>query len=83
MRLYVAVTSLDPLRAYLWEDGLCRLATQKYSTDPKHLSKRTVHLTNFSVNKQAANFTAGAVSDHLVMMDLHARKKWCSKLRRF
>jgi hypothetical protein len=32
MRIYVAVTSFDPLRAYVYPDGLARFATQQYST---------------------------------------------------
>jgi len=30
MRLYVLITSADPLRVFVYEDGLMHLATQKY-----------------------------------------------------
>ena len=52
MRIYVIVTSFDPIRAYLCEEGLVRFATGKYSRSLKSLKNRFVHLTNYSVNKK-------------------------------
>jgi tubulin polyglutamylase TTLL4 len=49
LRVYVLVTSFDPLRIYVYEQGLCRFASLEYSTDVR---KRCVHLTNYSVNKK-------------------------------
>ena len=60
LRVYVLVTSFDPLRVYLYEDGLVRFATEKYRTDDASLKKRAVHLTNYSINKSKANFIATA-----------------------
>jgi tubulin polyglutamylase TTLL4 len=37
LRIYVLVTSYDPLRVYVYKDGLVRFATQKYSNNPKSL----------------------------------------------
>lgn len=54
MRIYVLVTSFDPLTIYMYQDGLVRFATEKYTT--KSLKRRFIHLTNYSVNKRADNF---------------------------
>lgn len=56
LRVYVLITSFDPLRIYLYKDGLARFATSKYNTNTKDLRKKYVHLTNFSVNKLSPNF---------------------------
>ena len=56
LRVYVLVTSFEPLRIYVYNDGLVRFATEKYTLNPDDLKKRFVHLTNFSVNKKSENF---------------------------
>ncbi|NWI86657.1 TTLL4 polyglutamylase, partial [Pitta sordida] len=52
LRIYVYVTSYDPLRIYLFKDGLVRFASCKYSSSMESLSNKFVHLTNYSVNKK-------------------------------
>lgn len=56
LRLYVCVTCYDPLRIYLYREGLVRFATQAYTVSKKSVQKRYIHLTNYSVNKKAANY---------------------------
>lgn len=56
LRLYVCVTCYDPLRIYLYREGLVRFATQAYTISKKSVQKRYIHLTNYSVNKKAANY---------------------------
>jgi tubulin polyglutamylase TTLL4 len=56
MRIYVVVTSFDPLKVYIFDEFLVRLATTKFSGGSKQLSERTMHLTNYSVNKHNASY---------------------------
>eukprot|EP00416_Gambierdiscus_australes_P013293 CAMPEP_0171135984 /NCGR_PEP_ID=MMETSP0766_2-20121228/130697_1 /TAXON_ID=439317 /ORGANISM="Gambierdiscus australes, Strain CAWD 149" /LENGTH=485 /DNA_ID=CAMNT_0011599501 /DNA_START=28 /DNA_END=1486 /DNA_ORIENTATION=- len=56
LRIYVVVLSFDPLKVYLNDEGLVRLATEKYSASPDTLDKQTMHLTNYSVNKVSPAF---------------------------
>lgn len=56
LRIYVAVTSVDPLRVYVYEDGLARFATTDYHPPESQqgLNNREgkwCHLTNYSLNK--------------------------------
>ena len=50
-RLYVLVLSIDPLRIYLFKEGLAR-----FSTDPdkqptkKNMGNNYMHLTNYAIN---------------------------------
>lgn len=56
MRIYIVVTCFEPLKVYMFSEGLVRLATQPYSTAKGSLKKRFIHLTNFSINKKAENY---------------------------
>ncbi|KAK2964692.1 putative tubulin polyglutamylase TTLL4 [Blattamonas nauphoetae] len=48
LRLYIVVMGYDPLRLYLYRDGIVRFASQKY--DAKSTNQFAA-LTNFSINK--------------------------------
>jgi hypothetical protein len=50
LRLYVGVTSFDPLVAYLHQDGLVRFAAEAY--DNEHAENRFGHLTNYSLGRK-------------------------------
>ncbi|XP_033734230.1 tubulin polyglutamylase TTLL5-like isoform X4 [Pecten maximus] len=56
VRLYVCVTSYDPLVIYLFEEGLTRFATVKYEKSGRHIRNQCMHLTNYSVNKKSDDY---------------------------
>lgn len=58
LRIYVVVTSVDPLRVWLADDGLVRLATSPYvpPTSKKAMNCITANLTNYSVNKSSETY---------------------------
>lgn len=57
LRIYVIVTSIKPLRMYLFHDGLVRMCTEEYVKPTKHnLGQSCMHLTNYAVNKHNDNF---------------------------
>ncbi|KAM4608469.1 tubulin monoglutamylase TTLL4 [Polymixia lowei] len=60
LRIYVYVTSYDPLRIYIFSDGLVRFASCKYSSSMKSLSNKFMHLTNYSVNKKNAEYQSNS-----------------------
>lgn len=64
LRIYVAVTSFDPLRAYMYEEGLVRFATSDYTLTTKSIRNRFAHLTNYSVNKKSENFIKNENAAH-------------------
>uniref|UniRef100_A0A8C8DFQ8 Uncharacterized protein n=1 Tax=Oryzias sinensis TaxID=183150 RepID=A0A8C8DFQ8_9TELE len=59
LRIYVYVPCYDPLRIYIFSDGLVRFASCKYSSSMKTLGNKFMHLTNYSVNKQNAEDDSG------------------------
>lgn len=58
LRIYVLVTSYEPLRVYMFKEGLARFATEAFSTSSNKKS-RFIHLTNYSVNKKSDKFVTG------------------------
>jgi hypothetical protein len=60
LRIYVGITSIMPLRLYIYEEGLARFATELYTTEMGSEKKNFRHLTNYSVNKKNDNFVPSA-----------------------
>ncbi|KAA0716055.1 Tubulin polyglutamylase TTLL4 [Triplophysa tibetana] len=60
LRIYVYVTTFDPLRIYIFNDGLVRFASCKYSPSMKTLSNKFMHLTNYSVNKKNSEYQSNS-----------------------
>jgi tubulin polyglutamylase TTLL6/13 len=68
LRLYVLVRSLSPLKIYLYEEGLSRLATCDYEKPNSSNQKNMwMHLTNYAINKTSPNFifNKDGSEDHL------------------
>ncbi|XP_026171503.1 tubulin polyglutamylase ttll6 isoform X2 [Mastacembelus armatus] len=57
LRIYVLVTSCDPLSIFIFKEGLARFCTTKYN-EPTHgnVDDVCMHLTNYSINKHSQNF---------------------------
>lgn len=57
MRIYVLLTSIEPLRAYIHREGLVRFCTDQYEQPTNsNKIKGTVHLTNYSLNKNSKEY---------------------------
>jgi len=57
LRLYVVVTSFEPLRVYIYREGLARFASEVYSNkDIGSEQSKYSHLTNYSINKNNVNY---------------------------
>jgi len=57
LRVYVMLFGLDPLRIYLYKDGLARFATEPYcAVTNNNMEDMCMHLTNYAVNKTSGNF---------------------------
>jgi len=56
LRVYVLVTSVVPLRVYIYDEGLTRFATEEYTNNPDQIENNFIHLTNFSINKDSEKF---------------------------
>jgi hypothetical protein len=55
LRIYVLVTSYEPLRVYVFKEGLARFASESYSAK-LNKNNKFMHLTNYSINKKNSNF---------------------------
>lgn len=63
LRLYVLVLSCEPLKIFLYEEGLVRFATQPFkpfdkTSDKSCYNNLFMHLTNYAINKESNQFRA-------------------------
>lgn len=57
MRIYVLVTGIAPLRAFIYREGLAWFATEGYQKpDKNNMSNLMMHLTNYAINKESKLF---------------------------
>jgi len=55
LRIYVVVTCYEPLRIYVYKEGLARFASETY-TAKFNKNNKYMHLTNYSINKKNEHF---------------------------
>lgn len=53
MRIYVLVTSFNPLEAFIYKEGFARLSTVKFSLSAESLMNKFIHLTNSSIQEHS------------------------------
>eukprot|EP00817_Percolomonadidae_sp_ATCC50343_P002485 CAMPEP_0117425744 /NCGR_PEP_ID=MMETSP0758-20121206/5988_1 /TAXON_ID=63605 /ORGANISM="Percolomonas cosmopolitus, Strain AE-1 (ATCC 50343)" /LENGTH=785 /DNA_ID=CAMNT_0005210479 /DNA_START=303 /DNA_END=2657 /DNA_ORIENTATION=- len=76
MRIYVLVTCFDPLKIYIFNDGLVRFATEDYK---RNNTNRFACLTNYSVNKKSDKYISNvheSEDDEGSKWSLCALRRW-------
>eukprot|EP00347_Sterkiella_histriomuscorum_P017972 403347271 len=57
LRVYALVYGVDPLRVFVFQEGLARFATEEYvGPTNANLDNLFMHLTNYAINKNSENF---------------------------
>jgi len=56
LRVYVLITSFNPLIVYVYNDGLVRLCVDDYTISLESLKNLYIHLTNTSLNDKSEKF---------------------------
>jgi tubulin polyglutamylase TTLL6/13 len=57
LRIYVLIMGYDPLRVFIYDEGLGRFATEKYQrVKKKNMKDVHMHLTNYAINKNNKKF---------------------------
>ena len=65
LRIYVLILGCDPLRLFIFKNGLARFATEDYEV-PNEYNKdnRFKHLTNYAINKDHPDFEQNKDAKH-------------------
>jgi tubulin polyglutamylase TTLL4 len=61
-RIYVAITSADPMRIYVFTNGLGRICSRKYSTDLQSLKDTFIHIDSINLNEENEDEFLAAVN---------------------
>ena len=51
IRLYLLIASADPLRVYLWQNGIVRIAPEAYRPGLGWLDRSAIHITNTALHR--------------------------------
>lgn len=65
LRIYVLLTSVDPLRVYVYKEGLVRFASSKYTIQEDGIIDQYMHLTNYFINKNSIGYKINNDCDSL------------------
>lgn len=79
LRVYVVCTSFDPLRLYVYNDGLVRFAAEPFpplDAIATTLDNVFQHLTNYSINKQSRQYVAGNTDGSGSKWSFYALKRY-------
>lgn len=80
LRIYVLLCGVNPLRIYVYNEGLARFATVPYeSPTPQNLANLFMHLTNYAINKDSENFVANTDDK---ADDIGSKRSFTSVLKR-
>ncbi len=64
LRIYVLVFGVEPMRIFMFKEGLARFATDEYVGPAKgNLDNLFMHLTNYAINKNSDAFVKGEDED--------------------
>ena len=57
LRIYVLLAGINPLRVFVYKEGMARFATEQYKAPNMHnLNNNYLHLTNYAINKENDKF---------------------------
>ncbi|KAL9652117.1 hypothetical protein ABK040_015946 [Willaertia magna] len=82
LRLYVLVTSFNPLEAFLYNEGFARFSSKEYTLDEKELDNLFIHLTNTAIqnlndeNEQVNKISLGTLKIKLQEEDISFNELW-------
>ena len=80
LRIYVLLAGVNPLRIFLYREGLARFATVPYEgPQPGNLGNLFMHLTNYAINKDSDNFIP---NNSETQDDIGSKRSFTSVLRR-
>ena len=57
VRLYLLVSSVDPLELFIFNEGIVSICSEKFTMDTDQMSNKFVHLSNYSVNKNHESYS--------------------------
>ena len=76
IRVYVLITSWDPIRIYMYKDGLVKFCVNKYNMNPEGISDLRTHVTNPEVNKKGGRYKSAEHPDSVAGHKWRLEKLW-------